>query len=256
MGLSNIIKGLLNIQKKMETKSLPSQGLFYKDDFEVWIKKADVGDVIEYEFNYIKDDLGIVLTRLKRMVEKNTRLSSGYTFNDIRSIDVVFLFFEIVKFTKNKPITISYFNDEIGRADEVDFGEKSFNYYNIEDGLMKYYNKEEKIFNINGYKFRLPSIGIENCLTNYLIDKQYESDALKYNDYNYDFLNFLGDKNVITFNEIDNLLQIFNFDLDNSEKEKINNICKKFSKIHKYSLKKGNKIIDISAKIDLEKIWK
>jgi hypothetical protein len=256
MSLSNIIKGLLNLQKKVDVKILPSQGLFYKNDFEIWVKKADIGDIIEYEYNYIKDDLGIVLSRLKRIVENNTILSPKYSFSDIKSIDIVFLFLEIVKFTKNKPIKVSYFNDEIGKPDVIEFDKESFNYFKIEEKIMKFYNEEEKLFIIDGYKYTLPSIGVENCLTNFLLSKQYESDALKYNDYSYEFMNFLGEKNNLTFYEIDNLLQIFNFDLEYSERSKVRKICKTFSYLHKYALKKGKRIIDINSKIDLEKIWK
>lgn len=146
MSLSNVIKSLLNLQKKVDIKSLPSQGLFYKDDFEVWVKKADVGDIIEYEYNYIKDDLSIVLSRLKRIVEKNTILSRGYSFSDIKSIDIVFLFLEIVQFTKNKPIKVSYFNDEIGKIDNINFGKESFNYFKPNEELMKFYDNSEKVF--------------------------------------------------------------------------------------------------------------
>jgi hypothetical protein len=35
MNLLSIIKGILNINKKIDVKKLPSQGLFYKDDFEI-----------------------------------------------------------------------------------------------------------------------------------------------------------------------------------------------------------------------------
>ena len=102
MSLSNILKGILNLQKKIDLKTLPSQGLFYKDDFELWIKKADVEDIIEYEYEYQKEDLGLVITRVKRIVERNTILSSGYTYFDIKSIDIVFLFCFIKKIFKKQ----------------------------------------------------------------------------------------------------------------------------------------------------------
>ena len=70
MSLANIVRGILNLQKKINVKTLPSQGLFYKDDFELWIKKADVEDIIEYEHQYEKEDLGLVITRVKKIVEK------------------------------------------------------------------------------------------------------------------------------------------------------------------------------------------
>ena len=67
---------------------------------------------------------------------------------------------------------------------------------------------------------------------------------------------FLGDKNKVTFSEIENLIQIFNFDLDKIEREKVKKIIDTFQPLQKYSLVKNNKIIDINSKIDLEKIWK
>lgn len=256
MSLMNLIKGLLNLQKKLDKKILPSQGLFYKDDLEIWIKKADVGDIIEYEHNYVKDDVGVVITKLKKIVENNIIMSSGYTFNDLKSIDVVFVFLEIVKMTKGKSISLNYFDDERGKEDIIDFDSSHFNYFKIDSKVMESYDNKEKVFIIDGYKYSLPTIGVENCLTNYLISKSYESDAIRYNGYNYDFTYFLGDRNIISFSEIDNLIQIFNFDMDKSEIKKVRKIVKSFSPIQKYSLKRGNRVIEINSKIDLEKIWK
>lgn len=256
MSLINLIKGLLNLQIRLDKKTLPSQGIFYKDDFEICIKKADIADIIEYEHNYIKDDVGVVINKIKMIVEKNIILSSGFSFNDIKSIDIIFLFLEIVKFTKGESIRINYFNDEMGKEDIIEFDSNHFNYFIIDDKIMKFYDKENKLFNIDGYKYTIPTIGVENCLTNFLISKSYDPDAIKYNDFSYDFIYFLGDKNVITFSEIDNLIQIFNYDMEDSEKRKVRNIIKTFSPIQKYSLRRNGRVIDINSKIDLEKIWK
>jgi hypothetical protein len=46
--LIDLLRGIFNLTKKIDTKILPSQGLFYKDDFEISIKRADVEDIIEY----------------------------------------------------------------------------------------------------------------------------------------------------------------------------------------------------------------
>ena len=35
MSISGFLKGILNLQKKVDLKLLPSQGLFYKDDFHM-----------------------------------------------------------------------------------------------------------------------------------------------------------------------------------------------------------------------------
>ena len=256
MNLVNLLKGLLNLQKKVNVKFLPSQGLFYNDDFEISIKKADVGDIIEYEHDYIKDDLGLVITKLKKVVEKNTIFSTGYSFNNLKSIDIVFLFLEIVRFTKGKAVSLTYFDDEKGKEMNIEFSSNYFNYFKIDDDVMKNYNSETKEFTIEDFKFTLPSIGIENCLTNYLISKSDDSDMYKYSNYNYDFIYFLGNKKDITFNEIDNIIQIFNYDIEESDSKKIRKVIKIFQAIQKYSLKRNGKVININSKIDLEKIWK
>jgi len=148
MSLINLIKSLLNLQKKLDKKILPSQGLFYKDDFEIWIKKANVGDIIEYEHDYVKDDVGVVITKLKKIVENNTILSSGYTYNDIKSIDVVFVFLEIVKLTKGKSINLNYFDDEKGKESIIEFDSSHFNYFKIDNNVMEKYDNKSKYIHI------------------------------------------------------------------------------------------------------------
>lgn len=256
MNLINLLKNLLNLQKKIDLKSLPSLGLFYKKDFEILIKKADIEDIIEYEHNYIKDDLGLIIHKLKKVVQKNTILSSDYDFDDIKSIDIVFLFLEIVKFTKEKPISFIYIDEEYGTEEVIEFNSNHFNYFQVDEKIIKYYNKESQEFIIEDYRFCLPSIGLENCLTNFLISKSNEPNAIRYNKLNYDFIFFLGDKRKISFSEIDNLIQIFNYDLDEKEKSKVKKIVNLFQPIQKYSLRKGSKVIEINSQIDLEKIWR
>jgi len=256
MSLFNIIKGILNIQKKIETFQLPSQGFFYKSDFEVYIKKADLEDIIEYEHKYDKEDLGIVVTRLKKIVEKNVILSNGYSYNDIKSIDVVYLFLEIVKFTNNKPVTLNFFNDTIGKEEQIKFESSTFNYCKLDEDIIEKYDEKSREFNFDGYKYSVPSIGVENSLTQFLISMSNKSGSEVYNNYSYDFLYFLGHKSYLTFDEIENLIQIFNHDMEDSDKNKIRKIIKRLSIIGKYSLRKDSQIIDVTAKIDLGTIWK
>ena len=132
MNLTNLLKGLLNLQKKINVKSLPSQGLFYNNDFEISIKKANVEDIIEYEHKYEKDDLGLIINKLKKIVEKNAIFSEGYQFTDLKSIDIVFLFLEIVKFTKGKAVSLSYFDEEVGAENVIEFSSNHFNYFKCE----------------------------------------------------------------------------------------------------------------------------
>ena len=256
MNLVNLLKGLFNKRRRIDVKYLPSQGLFYNDDFEVHIKKADVEDILEYEHEYTKDDLSSIINRLKRVVEKNSFYSNSYQFSDLKSIDIVFLFLEIVKYTKDKDIKLVYFDDENGKELTIDFNSNNFNYYKLTEEMISKYDKNNKQFVIDEFKYSLPSIGVENCITNYLIAMVNESDISKYNDYSYDFIFFLGNKRTISFDEIDNLIQIFNSDLEEEDRKKVKSIVKMFQPMQKYSLIKDDRIIEINSKIDLEKIWK
>ncbi len=251
-----VVKSVLNLRKKLDNNKLPSQGLFYNEDFQISIERAKVEDIIEYEFNFVKDDIGMIIQKVKKVVENNIFLSSNYVFDDIKSIDVIFIFLEIVKFTKNKGIDIVYFYEENGKKNKIEFSNDSFNYYNLKEEISKYYNNEEKCFDVNGYKYALPSIGVENSLTNYLIYKSSDKESKKLNNYSFDFTFFLSHKRYLSFNEIENLIQIFNFDIDIEEKIKIKEVLNMFLPIQKYSLKKNGRIIDINSKIDLENIWK
>ena len=98
--------------------------------------------------------------------------------------------------------------------------------------------------------------GLENSLTNFLLKKSRDLNSEVYNKYSYDFLYFLGHKSHLTFDEIENLIQIFNFDMEDDDRKKVRKIVKKLSVIGKYSLKKDSQVIDVTAKIDLGTIWK
>ncbi len=241
---------------KIEVSALPSQGFFYDGGFELSIKKARPEDIAEYESGYDPEDLGMVLSKLKKIVMDNVILPEGYTFGHIKSIDVVFIFLEIVSFTKQSPISLEYYNDEIGTIDKIPFGKSSFNYFSIEKDLLEKYVKEEKCFCINGYKFTLPSIGIENSLTNYLISKSSDPGAEKFSEYSYNFTYFLGNKEFVTFDEIENLIEIFNSDMDEEETAKVEEAVETFLPMQRYSLVKNNRVIEMSSKINLREIWK
>jgi hypothetical protein len=246
----------INKSKKIDIKKLPSQGFFYADEFEISIRKATPESIEEYEKEYDPEDLGMILSKLKNIVSENVVLPDGYTFSYIKSIDVVFIFLEIVAMTKNRPVQLEYYNDEVGMIDKIDFNDRSFNYFIFDEEMMKSWIPEERCFQISGYKFTLPSIGVENSLTNYLISKSSDPDALKYNDYSYSFTYFLGNREFVTFDEIDNLIEIFNSDLDEEETEKVESIVADFQPLQRYSLIRNGRVIEMSSKINLQEIWK
>jgi hypothetical protein len=255
MNLFNKIKKVFVKKQKINLKTLPSQGIFYEKDFQLKIKMVDKNEILDYEKNYLKDNLSIILYKIKKVVESNTILSKGYKFDDIKSIDIIFLFLEIVKFTKGKPVILNYIDNNL-KENQIEFGPKSFNYFKLTPELEKKWNQNERVFEIDGYKYSLPSIGIENTVTNFLLRKSIEPDAIKYNSYDYSFTFFVGHKNQLSYEEIENLIEIFNFDMDPEEQKRVKEIAESMRPIQVYSLKKDDLVIEMNAKIDLQYIFK
>jgi hypothetical protein len=255
MRLLDLIKNIISGHKKIDTRKLPTQSYFYPEDFEISIKKASDEDIIDYDFNFNSDDLLVIIDCVKNIVKKNTIFSKKYKFEDLKSVDIIYIFLEVVKFTNNKSVNIDFYNEFHGKKDTVEFNSNFFNYFNF-GSLKDKYNSDELVFEINGYKYSLPSIGVEEDLTRFLLRKSHDTDSEKYNDYSYDFLFFLGTKNTISHQEIENLITIFNDDLSEEEKFKVKKIIESFIEIIGYTLKVDDNIIDVKSKLDLEKIWK
>jgi len=259
MRIIDFIKSLLSKKKqskRINNKKLPSQGFFYEDRFEIEISKASPESIMEYEEGYDPEDLGTILYKIKKVVAENTKISRGYSFGYLKSIDVIFIFLEIVTLTKGRSIKMDYYNDETGKNDQIAFSENSFNYFKLDEELIEMWDQKERCFNIEGYKYTIPSIGIENSLTNYLISKSGQPDVERYNSYSYNFTYFLGNKEFVTFDEIDNLIEIFNFDIDSDESKKIDSIVERFLPMQRYSLVKNGRSIEMNSKINLQNIWK
>lgn len=253
--IGNIINNLFFSRKKLDVSKLPSQGFFYNDDFYIWIKKVNQQEIEEYKEDFISDDLVVIISKIKKIVSNNIILADDYIFEDIKSIDIVYIFLEIVKYSRNKKIIINYVDEERNRECQIEFDSKTFNYFNPPPDLISKWNRVEKNFEVFDYKYNLPSIGVENCLTFFLI-YQSQTNGFEYaQNLFYDFTYFVGHKNFLTFGEIENLIQIFNSDIEKEEMVKIDEILKMFSPFQKYSLIQDGKQIDINSKIDLENIW-
>ena len=245
----NLFNSLYLLTKQINVKELPTQGYFYPIDFTLSIKRASIDDIFFYNFNFVKDNIDILLLEAKRIIRNNIILNEKYKFEDLRSNDLFYIFFEIVKFTMNKEILV-VFQNIFGKNSFIEFNSMNFNYFDYKS-LDCDYDENTREFIKYGYRFSLPTVGVENSVIDYVINAENYN-----NDVNFDFfLFFLGNKNKLSYTEINNLLTIFNEDLDINEKNKIKKIKEIiFLAIH-YTLKSGNTIIDLESKIDFGQLF-
>jgi len=250
----NGILSLLVIQKKdLELTKLPSQGFFYPKDMKLKIKKAEPQDILDYESRIDRHNMIKSIDCIKTIVQRNIMLNKKYSFNDIKSVDIIFIFLEIVKFTKGKPIMVK-FKSKDGVNKEVPFCMENFNYFDFKP--MSYcYDEETREFIMEGYHYSFPSIGVENSLAEYLSSITDSKKIKEIQEITYDFLFFLTGRNSISSSEIENLIQIFNYDLDETEKEKVSKIVKIFNPILSYSLIFEGEKVDMKYMLNLENIW-
>lgn len=252
MDLLNFFK--INKRKKINIKNLPSQGLFYADDFEIYITKLDKDYINEYKTKLDVTSLQKLLKRITRVIIDHTSFNNEYTYRNIVSIDLFFIFLEIVKYTTNKPIIINHYDDENDIDVRLEFNEENFNYFKPTEEMSKSYNYGKKCFELNGYMISPPTTGVEEDLTELLNSISSLPGSEIYNDYNYNFIYVLGNKTSINVKEIKNLIQIFNNDITKEEEEKLKDAVSKITSIQKYEIKYNNIKLSLSS-IDLFKIF-
>jgi len=255
MSIMNVIKSLCTRNKQININELPSMGLFYPSDMKLYIGKCTKEDINTYSKSCDPTNILSIVHCMKTIVEKCVTLNKEYCKNSIKSIDMLYIFLEIVKYTTNKPILVSFYDDEIGATSEIEMSSETFEYMDTTD-LMQYYRSDTREFEINGYRLSLPSKGVENSLTEYLSRNVSDESAMLLSSYSYDFIYFLGNRNIITFDEIDNLIEIFNDDMNDANKAIVSDIVMLFSKMISYNLIKNGRQIELRSKIKMSTIWK
>lgn len=255
MEITSLIKSLMGINKKIKLEDLPSKGLFYPEGLEISIKKASMEDIIKYDLEFKETDILSVIGNIKTIVINNTILSEGFSWRDIKVLDLVWIFLEIAKFTTSKKVVIEYFNDYENKVKEIEFNSNTYSYFNY-DKYKDNYDSDKREFIIDGYRFSFPTLGVEHDLIKYVNSKSGKKNAKKLSEYNFNFIFFLGQKSALSKKEVENLITIFNKDLDELEIKKIDVIIQKFSQAIKYSVEIEGREIDINNKINLKNIFK
>lgn len=166
MTLIKVLSMLMVERKSIDVKKLPSQGFFYPPDMKLKIKKAEVEDILEYEQNIDRHNMIKSIDCIKNVVEKNVSLNKNYCYNDLKSVDIIFIFLEIVKFTKSKDLLVKYI-DVNGVENKIPFGIEHFNYFDFSP-YMSFYDAQTREFVLNGWHYSFPCIGVENALARYL----------------------------------------------------------------------------------------
>lgn len=161
--------------RKIPIDSLPTQGLFYPDGFEVSIRAAR-GEEIKHWSTMNDQDLQ-QLSRtddiMSYMIEKCCAVKcpgrAGNCWKDLKNVDRFYILLAIREFT--------FLDDTnnlmvpLGEGKEMPVTKEMIDFVQIPEELMRFYSSEEKCFvlNVNGLtiKIHIPSIGVNNFIKDY-----------------------------------------------------------------------------------------
>ena len=231
--------------KEIPVTELPSQGLFYPCDFKISIRKASIDDIYEYNSNF--EDAAITILSLVHNMIRKCVILEKYTFEDIKSVDMFYLIFEISKFTMNRNIQVNFYDKLERESFDLIINKDTFNYFDYKE-INATYNPITRELERDGYKFCVPSYGVEICLIDYITN-------IDYSEFNSDFIFFVGNKRLLTKDEITNLKIIFNEELNENEVQKINDIVVDFKNLITYSLKYNGKKYDLEFKVKFAELF-
>jgi len=167
--------------KNVPLENLPSGGQFYEPGTQMAIRAASVAEIRHWS-TIDENDLLSVDDMLNFIIDKCARIKvpgKPGTYKDLKEIDRFYLIFAIRDYTfKNgeNRMYVTVTNEE-GLEERVEVTKDVIDYFNADDRLMNYFNREERCFEINmkngeQFKMYLPSLGSMLFIKNYLKQRQ------------------------------------------------------------------------------------
>lgn len=233
---------------KIELHTLPSMNLFYGDDFNIEIRAIEKD--IRLEYNSIDFSNPYDISRmLYKIIKYSVKVPDNYTVSDILCCDIMYIFFEIVKLTKNEKLFFKKYNKTNGSFDFIEFNSSNFKYFSIPLDIMELYDSDKKCILIDEYEFRLPRYKFDGILLEYTLDNGFST--LNYIIVTY-FSHNISDK--IDLNTMLKYNDILFSELSTESVEIIYDIISRLSGISLMIIEKDNIELSIIEAIDIRNI--
>lgn len=178
---------------KIPIDSLPTGGLFYPDGVEINIRAARGEEIKHWSTMNDEDIMQISKTDdiLNYMIERccSVRMPNrpGNAWQDLKSVDRFYLLLAIKEFTFIKgenQLMVPY-----GEGNDIPVTKEMVDFIKIPENIMEFYNHDDRcfVFEVNNQtiKMHIPSIGVNNWLKNYALNKTNNREV-----FDQDFLNF------------------------------------------------------------------
>ena len=200
-----------------DVKELPC-GSFYPAGTLFMVRPATVREIQAYSmvddnnFYDIVEKMNDMLSACVRIKYADGKIAS---YLDIKDQDRLYLIFTIreLTFQQGSELAVTVKCEACGESNQIQLIRKHFSFHEVDQKLMKYYNKSSNSFifkTINNKQFELtpPNIGIQKAFTEYIVKENNENKQP-----NLSFLKIipfmLGGRNSITYDGIKSKLTEF-----------------------------------------------
>lgn len=163
--------------KLLDTRGLPSQGLFYPENSELLLRPAKTKEIRhwstidENDPLDVREKINFILNSCTKFTVKGSHIPLN--FNDFIEVDRYHILFRIYELTfpnqENKLwANIKCENAKCGHVNRTQVLSQNLKGFKIPEELMKWYSPEERCFKIVSEKLQetiriyMPTIGIEN----------------------------------------------------------------------------------------------
>lgn len=160
-----------------ETLSLP--GMVYPDDLEIFIRPATVKEIRHFS-TIDENDWVDVNDKLNYIIDNCVKFRSAtnpnFSWKDLLEIDRFYIILNIRELTfvegENK-LYVTYNCKECGHSGNVELKKENIKLFNLDDRLLKFYDKNTKSFLIRSksgitVEVFLPTLGVMQYIANYV----------------------------------------------------------------------------------------
>lgn len=169
--------------KPLPIENIPSGGKFYPENSKIYIRAAEVQEIRQFSMIDENDPLDMD-DKLNMIMERCSKIEfPGRTalWKDLKEEDRFYLIFAIREISMSEgenKLTVTLKCGGNCRGDgtyveKIEMSKDNFQYYNIDETLMKYYSEKDRCFviedeKIGKMKIHVPSLGVTTFIKNYV----------------------------------------------------------------------------------------
>ena len=163
--------------KVLPNDSIPSKFLFNNRKDVTRFKSCDFEHIKHYSMMNEEDPASID-DSINEILRQNCKIGTSGDYRDLTITDKLHVFFTIRDWTlmnneSNNKIYMNFTNSKNGEKKKIEINAQVFEYFDIDEGIMQWYNDSERCFVVKddsmnrAIKVYIPKVGVVNLMKKY-----------------------------------------------------------------------------------------